>query len=54
MHPARRLSRTMHMQRRDGRLLQQEADLDTEGPATVHVDSVSSPLAIGGSSQARS
>jgi len=44
MRPARRLSRAMHMQRRDGRLLQQETDLDTEGPATVHVDPVSSPL----------
>jgi len=41
MHSAWRLPRAMHMQRRDGRLLQQEINRDTERFAALHVDFVS-------------
>lgn len=44
VHSAWGLSRAVHVQRRDGRLLQQEIDCDTERLAALHLDFVSTFL----------
>lgn len=43
VHPAGRVSRTVHLQTSHRRLLEQEPDIDTEGAAHLHVHSVSNP-----------